>query len=126
MRLSKVHPQELVAYPPLGIEFDVSKVLSLDISSKTMIIITSDNKAKGIGYNDYYIISKSLPEGRISEITEFDIVDESGKIWFPISSAILLNCTIYMVSEVEKGYKTRLAYFHANDHSKYQKISEYR
>ena len=46
----------------------------------------------------------------VRNLVRLDIVDEKGKKWYPVSAICGYEYTLYMVSDVPKGFKKRLVY----------------
>lgn len=98
--------RDLIIDPPIDeLKIDASSILSLSIHDKEIVLITQDCIAKVYGDNSEGLLSVSLPLKNFEEFTQFDIKDQNGDTWYPLSATIGLASTLYMVSKVEKGYK---------------------
>lgn len=102
--------QELITSSSSDLEIDTYSLLSLSIYYDDAIYINKDYRIFAKGDNEKFEIDKSLPNQNLENFTEYEIKDENGCIYFPISAQYLGTSILYMVSEVKKGFKTKLAY----------------
>ena len=72
-----------------------------------------------MGLNKYKEISVLLPKKRFDNLVRLDIIDENGKKWYPVSAICGSEYTLYMVSDVPKGFKEKLIYSGRNIKAKY-------
>ena len=63
-----------------------------------------------MGLNEDKEISVLLPKKVIRKLVPLNIVDKKGKKWYPVSAICGYEYTLYMVSDVPKGFKKRLVY----------------
>ena len=109
--MEKDNTRDLIIDPPCkDIKIDTTSILSFSMRNERIVLITEDFEAKAYGNNTDGILSVSLPREYLQEFTQFDIKDNEGCIWYPISAAICMKSTLYMVSKFKRGYKKMLVY----------------
>ena len=108
---------EIISDFYLKIELDPFSILSYSFIDNE-IIGTRDYKirARIVGSSS---ICKLLPQVSITNFVEFEIKDDTNRLWYPISGISTGNYSIFLVSEFKGGYKTKIAYFCNKNKSEY-------
>lgn len=107
--------------PAVDSTLDASKIISYSANLSHSVVITNDGFAMGAGDNKNGQISPSLPNIPICEFMKFEIKDEEGRLWHPISAFCGRQYTLYLVSLVgqEEENMNHLVYCHSEIYRKY-------
>lgn len=114
MKNKDSNTQEIFIIPPFKKKLDTSSILSFSIYDNSATIITRDYKVIACGKVNNYCIQQIYLSDDPEQFSEFEIKDDSGKRLFPISAYVNSCYTLYLVSEVPNGYKTKLLYCYEN------------
>lgn len=82
--------------PPLKSPLDPSSLLSYSSYYFHTVLVTTDGKLLGAGYNSDGRISDTLPKTIITEFTEFSIKDSNNRQLIPVSAVCCNYGTLYM------------------------------
>ena len=106
--------------PAVESTLEAPKIISYSANLNHSVVITSDGFAMGAGDNKNNQITPSLPSIPISEFMKFEIKDEEGRSWQPISAICGRQYTLYLVSLIgEENNIMHLIYSHSEIYRKY-------
>lgn len=106
--------------PAVESTLEASKIISYSANLNHSVVITNDKLAMGAGDNKNNLISPSLPNSPISEFMKFEIKDEEGRLWLPISAFCGRQYTLLLVSPIgQDDNMNHLIYMHSEMYRKY-------
>lgn len=105
--------------PIIKSQLDANSLLSYSIYNNHSAYISKDNKIQGIGDNNLFQISPTLPDDEFDHYKEYEIIDDKGQSWIPTSVACGSNYTLYIVSNPTDKSSTKVAYSFCSIESKF-------
>lgn len=99
--------------PPIKLNIDPTDILSYSIFNEHAVMITKEGIAQAIGNNEDGKVGGTLPKETLQQFTKFEIKDEQGHLYTPISSVCGYLYTLYLVTLPESG-DYHLVYFYSD------------
>lgn len=99
--------------PPIKLNIDPANVSSYSIFNEHAVMITKEGIVQAIGNNEDGKVGGTLPKETLQQFTKFEIKDDKGQLFTPISSACGYLYTLYLVT-LPKSDKYQLVYFYSD------------
>lgn len=103
--------------PPRQIQINVSNLLSFSIYEDHAVHVLTNGKPVASGNNGGKRVSNSLPNGTIEKSSEYQILDDEGKLCKILSVVCGYCYTLYMISPSKPIQNIRLAYVHQSQNN---------